>query len=467
MYRRIPAAGHAHEIASNLSVSAGVRGRGGIQRRDRDTGHRPRSPHAGDRMSGQQLDASPPQLRAPGVRQLRTDIDQGHAQAGVGEVESGVVGGVVVGEHHRTGPWPHRVTVDVALGRRCEHYPRTVVVPEHERALVGPGGEHDLLRTHLPQALADPAAPLAMREVVDTVLEHGEVVVIVVTESRGSRQYSHLFHRCETGHHGRHPLVRRRVIDHLAGARQMTARFGPLVDHEHPRAGPARSMRGRQPARTGADDQNVAVRVRLVVGVRIRSGRGTTKPRRATDEVLVLHPPLSGPHECLVVEPGGNHGAEQTVHRAGVEPHARPAVLACGGQTVVDLHLGRPRIRLADRAGAELNQRVGLLDSVSDDPARAVILEAASDQAHAMGEERGGEGVAGIAGISITVEREAHGIPAVDASTGRQPEARDRHRLLPDGAAAPGGDSPMRYTAVISWVTVSRSTLNHRRQPAS
>ena len=339
-------------------------------------------------MSRQQLDASPPQLRAPGVRQIHPDVDQGHAQAGVGKIDRGVVGGVVVGEYHCSGSGAHRVPVDVALGRRCEHHARAVVVPEYERALVRPGGEHDLLRAHLPQALADPAAPLAMREMVGAALEDGEVVVIVVSKSGSSRQNPNVFHRRELGHHGREPRVRRRVVDRLTGAEQVAARLGPLIDHEHPGAGPARRMSRHEPARAGADHQDVAVRVGLVVGLRIRSGRGMSEPRHAPDEVLVLHPPLPGPHEGLVVEPGGDQGGEQTVHRTGVEPDARPAILARGGQTVVDLHLRRPRIRLAGGADAELNERVGLLDPIGDHAARTVVLEAAPDQAHTVGEQR-------------------------------------------------------------------------------
>ena len=197
MDRRIPAAGHAYEIASNLPVPAGVRGCGGVQRRDRDAGHRLRAPHVGDRVSRQQLDAPAPQLRAPGVRQPGPDVGQHYAQAGVGEVEGGVVGGVVVGEHHRAGAGAHRVPVDVAPGRRCQHHPRAVVVPEHQGALMRSGGEHHLLRAHLPQALADPAAALAIRKMVGTALQYGEVVVIVVPEGGGPRQDPHLFHRRE------------------------------------------------------------------------------------------------------------------------------------------------------------------------------------------------------------------------------------------------------------------------------
>ena len=185
MNRRIPAPGHAYEIARYLPVAARVRGRGGSQCRDRDTGHRHRSSYSRDRVPGEQLDASAPQLRAPTVGKLRAHVDQRYAKAGVGEVERGTVGSVVVGEHHRIGPGAHGIPVDVALGRRREHHARTVVVPEHERALMRSGGEHDLLRSHLPQALADSAMPLAMREMIGTALEHGEIVVIVVSERGG------------------------------------------------------------------------------------------------------------------------------------------------------------------------------------------------------------------------------------------------------------------------------------------
>ena len=259
----------------------------------------------------------------------------------------------------------------------------------------------------------------------------------------------------------------RRIVDRLPGAEQMTSRFGPLVDHEHPRAGPACRMRRRESARAGADHEHVAVRVRLVVAVGIRPGRSASEPRRAPDEVLVLHPPRRRPHEGLVVEPGGNQWAEHAVHGPHVEFQVRPAVLARRPKAIVDLDLRRPCIRLPRSAGSELDERVGLLGTIGDHSAGAVILEAAPEQAHAVGEKRGGECVTGEARVPFVVEREVHRLCAIDSSPGGKTEVPVRHRPVPDEVDARGGFSPMRYTAVISWVTVSRSTLNHRPQPAA
>ena len=466
MNRRVPPTGHAHEITLDPPAASRVaRGRG-VQRRDRDAGHRLRSPHVGHRMSGQQLDSPAPELRPPDIRQLRPGVHHRHPQPGVGEVDGRIVRCVVVGEDDRAGPRTHRVAVDVALRGRCQHHARPIIVPEDQRALVRPGREHDLPRPYLPQPLANAAVSRAIRQVVRAALDDREVVVVVVPEGRGARQHPHLFHRREVRLHGGDPLECRRVVDDLPGCKQMSPRLGSLVNHEHPRAGPSRRVRRRETARPGANHEHVAVRIRLVVAIEVRPRRRASESRSAANEILVPHPPLGRPHEGLVVEPRGNQGAEQTVYRPDIECQARPAVLARCGQALVNIDLGRPRIRLSSHAGAELNEGVGFLDPVGHHPARTVILEAAADQAHPVREKRGSEGVAGIAGVPLAVEGEIDGCPAIDVSAVRKPEPCARHRLLPGGRESLGGDSPMRYTAVISWVTVSRSTLNHRPQPA-
>ena len=82
----------------------------------------------------------------------------------------------------------------------------------------------------------------------------------------------------------------------------------------------------------------------------------------------------------------------------------RPAVLAVGDETVVELLLRRARIGLGARAARELDQRIRLVGAGGDDAARAVILEAAADQMHAVGQQGGSQRVARMALVRRAVE---------------------------------------------------------------
>ena len=107
----------------------------------------------------------------------------------------------------------------------------------------------------------------------------------------------------------------------------------------------------------------------------------------------------------------------------------------------------------------ELDERVGLVDAGADDAARPVILEAAADEMHAVGEQRCGQRVAGEAFVPDAVELERQRLRAIDDSAARQ-AAGLRH------GATCGNGSPGPALATMSCVRVSRRTLNHCRQPA-
>ena len=86
-----------------------------------------------------------------------------------------------------------------------------------------------------------------------------------------------------------------------------------------------------------------------------------------------------------------------------------------------------------------------------------MVFETASDQPHAVGEQRGGQRVAGVALVRAAVESEIERLAAVDAAAERQPVSLFAHKSA--------GGSPILYAALISCVTLSRATLNQRRQP--
>ncbi len=234
-----------------------------------------------------------------------------------------------------------------------------------------------------------------------------------------------------------------------------------LVAEQHARAGVHRSARRCEPRGAAADDQHVAVRVAMLVAVGIGRARGAAHAGDASDPVLVAQPPAwrSRPHEGLVVEARGQQPREDVVDDARIHAQRRPPVLARRDQPVVEIQRRGTHVGFGGGALAHLHQRVRLLDAGGHDAARAVVLEAARDEVHAVGEQRRCKRVTRESRIRHAVEREAQRTCAIDAAAGGQAE-RLRH------SAPPVSGSPGFALPRISWVRVSRRTLNHRLQPA-
>src|ERR1019366_8090616 len=179
------------------------------------------------------------------------------------------------------------------------------------------------------------------------------------------------------------------------------------------------------------------------------------------DRVFVPEPPprRRRPHECLVVEAGREEAPQRVVDCTDVEAHGGPAVLACRRKSLVQLEGGCTYVRLASRAAPELHQRVRFLGTSADDAAGAVVLEAAPDQMHAVGEQCRRERIALVTLKAYAVVCEPEWPAAIDASALGKTK-RLRHR------ESPASGSSMRALARMSCVRVSRRTLNQLRQPA-
>ncbi len=217
-------------------------------------------------------------------------------------------------------------------------------------------------------------------------------------------------------------------VDGGVRAEQAAARRGVLVAEDHARAAAGGGAGRGESGRTAADDQHVAMAVLVLVGVGVRRARAAAHPGGVADHVLVAQPPAGRgrPHERLVVEARREQPREHVVERADVEAHRRPAVLARGDETGVELDLRGARVGLGARAARELHQRVGLVGARGGDAARPVVLEAAGDEMHAVGEQRRGERVARAALVADAVELERERRRAVDEAAFRQAE-RLRH----------------------------------------
>lgn len=215
-------------------------------------------------------------------------------------------------------------------------------------------------------------------------------------------------------------------LDHTFGGKLTSCLVNPRACHETelnyiPTTRPKKiAVVGA--GRAGADHQHVAVVVHPVVAVRIDLGRRAAQAGGLADVLLVGHPHRLRVHEGLVVETRRHQlAADLAEDSHQVVLHVRPAVGTGGHQAAVEGLLGGAYVGdLGGFAGADLQDRVGLLGAGGDDAARPRVLEAAADDVDAVGQQRGGQGVAGIALVVLAVEAEGQRAVAVDAAAAGQ-----------------------------------------------
>ena len=161
-----------------------------------------------------------------------------------------------------------------------------------------------------------------------------------------------------------------------------------LVAHEDAGTGMCGCVRCSEPGRSAADHQHVAVRVLMLIAVRIRYGGTTAHSRGVPNKVFVAQPPARRrrPHERLVVEACRQQPRQYVVDRSDVEAKRRPAVLTGGDEALEQLLRRSAHIGFGARSPCELYQRIRLVTARAKDAARPVILEAAGDKMHAVGE---------------------------------------------------------------------------------
>ena len=258
-------------------------------------------------------------------------------------------------------------------------------------------------------------------QMVGHAFRQPQPVMIVIAEGGGPPQQGDILHRGQLGHGLFHPVGGRAAADAdavLAFREQPAAHLRLFVGEDDPRPGPACRQCGCKASGTATGDQHVAMGVAVLVCIRVRPVRRAAKAGHAADRALITHPAALRPHEGLVVEAGRDQRRGDIVHLTQIEGQRGEAVLAGRHQPVIDLDLRRAQVRLGMVAEAELDQRVRLLRPGGEDAARPVIFEAAPDQMHAIGDQRRGQRVAGMALIAIAVEQEGEAARPVDPAAG-------------------------------------------------
>ena len=209
------------------------------------------------------------------------------------------------------------------------------------------------------------------------------------------------------------------------GPEQAPPELRLVVGEDHPGARPGGGERRGEPGRPSAHDEHVAEGVALVVPVRVRTVRGAPVPGHPADRPLVPVPAGARPHERLVVEPGRQHPAESLQAAREIEAKRGPAVDGVRFEPLDQFH-HRPRSmgnrRTLEPGVAHREDPVRLLHPGAEEPAGAVVLDAARDRPHPVREQGGSEGISAVSLEAKPVEAEVHAAAAVDAAAADEPE---------------------------------------------
>ena len=436
---RREAAGHDHGVAGDRVA--------GLDRLAADRAeHEARDPQlAGGseyRGSAPHGDAKTRRLLEQGGIHVGTDIGD-HGDAGTGRLQfkGGLVGRVVRGDDRNLLADANAVPVEVGSCRRGEQDPRQVIARKYQRPFDRTLGNQHLGGAHLPQPFPDRTLG-GFVEVVGQLLVEANVVVREVAERGRATQQRDAGRRREFRERGGKPLGGGLAVD--LGRRvgqQRTAKFGLLVAEDDRGTGGGGSPRRGDAGRARADDQHVAVRVAVAVAVGIGKARRPAEARGLADGGLVERlPGAFRPHEGLVVEARRNERREQRIDAALIDREARGAVLALGLESRVELDGRGAQVRRVARLVAPYpDQRVRFLGAGAKHAARPVVLERASHEVHAVGEQGRGQRVAGEARVAYAVELKLDDPRAVDTPARRG--AKGAHGLPP---ASTGRGSPVR-----------------------
>ena len=264
-------------------------------------------------------------------------------------------------------------------------------------------------------------------------LEQHDEVVVPVADHRGAVQHMHVVGGIELRGLARSPLGQRMAIDGAARNIGEAADVRVLVGDDDLGARGGCSFRRSESGNAAADHEDVAMDVDLLIAIGVAAFRRLAQARGAADEGLIdVFPERLRPHEGLVVEAAGKKARELVVDGAHVEGERGPAVLRDGRHAVEDLDLRGTQVRLVAGAEADADQRVHFLRAQAHHAARAVILEAAAEDALARAQHGGGDGIALKAGDGLAVEGEGDFLGAVDEAPAGRETIWLAHALLSD-----------------------------------
>ncbi len=314
--------------------------------------------------------------------------DRGDRRTGFGQRERGIPCAVIVGGEHEPATRHNRLSLEQLRRSRGHHHAGPVISREDQGPLVRARGQHDLARANLTQPLAR-AAPLRLGQVIGQPLKHRDEAMILHRQNRGADHHAGIgFCRERSGQ--AHSFG---AVYPVRGTEDRTSADRLCFGQQNLATLPRQSERGFKTRKPASHDQAIDFGDRLHITVGIGRSRSPPQPRRAADGRL--EPVPIGLHEGLVVECRRNEALEPPVDRHQVEPRRRPDIHGSSGKALVKFERGGLEVGRGQRPALPLDDRIGFLQPASQKSARAVILEAATKDRHAVGQQGRGKAVPG------------------------------------------------------------------------
>ena len=267
---------------------------------------------------------------------------------------------IVVGEHRHAVARRDTPAVGIGAKRARQHDAGTVVVFKGNRPFGRAAREDGPFGIDAPQRLARLSGHRHC-QMVRNPLNRGINPVVKGPDNRGAGHQADIRHCGQFCHHARRPIGTGLASNLMSLGVEPSTHAEIFVRQHNARARAPRRQCGHQPRRPGTDDQKIAMQEPLVVFIGVFFLAQRSKPRRTADDRFIdLFPKGCGPHEGLVIEPGGEKAVEPVIDRHGIQLKAGPGVLARGLQPVKQLCHRGARVRLLPCARAQMHQRVRL-----------------------------------------------------------------------------------------------------------
>src|SRR5579871_656461 len=148
------------------------------------------------------------------------------------------------------------------------------------------------------------------------------------------------------------------------------------------------------------------------------------------------------PNESLVVKACGPERRRPVDHSSDIKTQRGPAANGSRIERGGKLKLRSAHDREGPCSGADLDEAIRFLDAAGKNPARPMKLETAGEDANAVREERGGQGVARDAPVPLALKAKLEGTRAINALAALSQAVRLRAHRDPagyEGLGAPIG----------------------------
>ena len=244
----------------------------------------PPSDRSADHVAGQMTNAARRQrLRQVSIDAL-TRVDDGcNLDAGIVCRQGRVVCSVVVGEQDHPRPRFDGPTPQISADRTGKHDSRSIIVGEYERTFMGACRKHDLMRSNMPQALANRAAAGAILD----PFQCAQIVTVVVAEDRCPRQQANVISVIEFADNGIAPIRSLDAVDLAVGTQKAAAEPVVGICQDDARARTSGRSCSGQTGWACSNHQHIAMMITMIIEVGIRCIRGFAPAGSTTDHRFI------------------------------------------------------------------------------------------------------------------------------------------------------------------------------------